>query len=353
MKLNRKKANIVKKAVEDWRAKGVLSDAESTRLLSTIEVATFDWKRLARYSFWSAIACLIISITSLIADQWVQDLIQKLSDLIQKIFHAPNVIKCVLTAICSAGLYHLGNRMIERRPQKVYENQAVLSLGVLATAWSVYYLGVALDTGSGHFSILFLFACIIYGLVGLHYRSTMIWVFALLSLGSWMGTETGYASGWGAYWLGMNYPLRFVLFGAVVTAASFLFLRINIYKSFFHPTLVIGLLYLFIALWILSIFGNYGDMDTWYHVKQYELFGWALLFGAVALGAVYQGLRYDNGATRGFGVTFFFLNLYTRFFEYFWDSLHKAIFFAILGASFWWLGTKAEKIWNLKFLEKH
>jgi len=34
-------------------------------------------------------------------------------------------------------------------------------------------------------------------------------------------------------------------------------------------------------------------------------------------------------------------------FEYFWDSTHKAIFFAILALSFWYLGSRAEKIWNL------
>jgi hypothetical protein len=37
-----------------------------------------------------------------------------------------------------------------------------------------------------------------------------------------------------------------------------------------------------------------------------------------------------------------------RFFEYFWDTLHKAIFFAALALSFWLLGTKAEKIWHLR-----
>ena len=41
------------------------------------------------------------------------------------------------------------------------------------------------------------------------------------------------------------------------------------------------------------------------------------------------------------------LNLYTRFFELFWDNLHKAVFFALLAASFWYIGSKAETIWNL------
>jgi hypothetical protein len=38
---------------------------------------------------------------------------------------------------------------------------------------------------------------------------------------------------------------------------------------------------------------------------------------------------------RGFGMTSFFIEPYTKFFEYFWEGLHKAIFFAILGVSFW------------------
>ena len=48
----------------------------------------------------------------------------------------------------------------------------------------------------------------------------------------------------------------------------------------------------------------------------------------------------------GFGVTFLGINLYTRFFELFWNNLHKAIFFALLAASFWYIGSKAETIWN-------
>ena len=50
---------------------------------------------------------------------------------------------------------------------------------------------------------------------------------------------------------------------------------------------------------------------------------------------------------RGFGLTFLFINLYTRFFEYLWDSLHKAVFFAVLAVSFWLLGSKAETLWHL------
>ena len=110
---------------------------------------------------------------------------------------------------------------------------------------------------------------------------------------------------------------------------------------------MIGLLHLFIALWIMSIFGNYGDMEQWHRVPHYKLLHWSLIFGAVAIAAIWYGLKHDDGVLRGFGLTFLSINLYTRFFEYFWNSIHKAAFFAVLAASFWYLGSRAERIWNL------
>ena len=81
--------------------------------------------------------------------------------------------------------------------------------------------------------------------------------------------------------------------------------------------------------------------------KHRELFLWSVLFAAVAAGAIYHSLKMDDGMTRGFGITFLGINLYTRYFEYFWGKTHKTIFFTVLAVSFWWLGSKAETIWQL------
>ena len=89
--------------------------------------------------------------------------------------------------------------------------------------------------------------------------SRLIWLFALVSLGSWFGTETGYQTHWSYYFLGMNYPLRFVLFGLVLVAACQLLKRQKWFHFFWELTYVIGLLYLFMSLWLLSIFGNLGQ----------------------------------------------------------------------------------------------
>jgi hypothetical protein len=345
MHVSKKEGRVLDQAIANWLDSDVISQTESEKLKGSYQVTSFDWKRVAKYSFWLAISCIVISISSAFADQW-------LIELFERVFNAPDSVKCIGFAICSGFLYFLGLRRKARFPEKVYSNEAILFLGVATTAASIALLGKVLDSGSGHFSILLLLAAIVYGLLGLWFPSNLIWLFSLLSLGGWFGAETGYASGWGAYYLGMNYPLRFVLFGLVlIFCGSYVFKQWESKRDFLRPTRAIGLLYLFVALWIMSIFGNYGDPENWERAKQIELFHWSLLFALASIAAIFHGVKYDDGMTRGFGLTFIFINLYTRYFEYFWDGTHKAIFFAVLALSFWYLGARAEKIWQLNLVK--
>ena len=340
MKLNKKSAVIVQAALQTWSETGLLDKNTGAKLNSSIEVMPFDWRRLAKYSVWIALICFFIALGSLLADQLIMQ-------LIQQYFNAPTAVKLLFFTALAITFIYYGMLRKAQHPQKVYTNEAFLVMGVAATATAIYYLGQTFKLQPDDQRHLLLLGCLVYGAIGAYFKANLIWVFALLSLGSWYGAETGYMSGWGAYYIGMNYPLRFVLFGGVLTAIG-LEIEHNVTdKSLAVSTLTMGLLYLFIALWILSIFGDYGDMSSWSSVRQYQLLPWSLLFGLVALAAIVHGLRYDNALTKGFGVTFLFINLYTRFFEYFWDSLHKALFFVILAVSFWYLGTRAEKIWYL------
>jgi hypothetical protein len=337
LKLNRKNASLIQNAVEQWKVSGVLTDVEASKLTQTIEVVPFDWKRLAKYSFWIAIICLVTAVSAILSDS-------ALMKLLRAIFDAPAGLRALGLAVIAGGFYYWGVTRKQKHIDKIYSNEALLFLGVLATAGSVWQIGEALGSGSDHFSVLLLLACAVYGIVGWIFKSNLIWLFSLVSLGGWFGAETGYVSGWGAYYFGMNYPLRFILFGGLLVAGTLVLQSKPKFEPFYRTTLIMGLLYLFMALWILSIFGNYGSMASWQEAKQIELFHWSLLFAMVAGGSVYHGLKTDNGVTKGFGITFLLINLYTRFFEFFWDGLHKAIFFALLAASFWWLGSRAEKI---------
>ena len=73
-----------------------------------------------------------------------------------------------------------------------------------------------------------------------------------------------------------------------------------------------GLLYLFISLWILSIFGDYGDMTSWYQARHMELFHWSLLSERRPVPPLRLGVkgrrRHAAGAA---GLVFWAWNLYT------------------------------------------
>jgi hypothetical protein len=334
-------ARVVRRALAEWERDGTLTAAESTRLAGSFRTAGFNWQRLARYSFRFAIACIVIAVGAVLTDSL-------LLTWIGRIFTAPAAVRAAGFAALAAGLFAFGARRRARMPEKRYSTEAVFFLGVCATAAAVVFLGQAVDTGSGRRSLLVLLAAGVYAAIAFWIPSTLVWVFALLSLGGWMGAETGYASGWGAYWLGMNYPLRFLLFGALLTGWSVGMGHWRRGRIFQHPTLVMGLLYGFVSLWLMSIFGNYGDVDAWTDVPQYQMLHWSLLFGAAALAAIWVGLRFEHRTALGFGLTFFWINLYTRYFEFFWDGLHKAVFFAVLGLSFWWLGSRAESLWSAR-----
>ncbi|WP_199636892.1 DUF2157 domain-containing protein [Serratia sp. PAMC26656] len=340
MKFSKKNAAVVRKALNGWVGEGALTAQQQEQLLQHVEVQPFDWRRLARYAFLAALASLVIAITSLFADS---DLLDWLSGLFR--FDTP--VRMAMAGILAALAYTWALRRRRHHPEKRYGNEAALFVAVLFTACALWQMGVWLDNGSGRVSLLLVFAALLYGVIGWFSRSGLVWWFALLSFGNAFGAETGYLSGWGAYWLGMSFPIRFIAFGAVLIAAALLLQPLLARRGLERVSLAMGLLYLFIALWLLSIFGNYGDLDSWYSVRQIELFHWSLLFGIAAAVVIWLGLKRDDAMLRGFGLTFLCINLYTRFFEFFWDSMPKAIFFVVLGLSLWALGHYAEKIWQL------
>lgn len=340
MKVTKSCAKTIHSALTHWNKEGMLNDEIKASLENDIQILSFDWERSAKHSFWVALICIVISISSLLLDK-------ALLRLLEAILNSSHSLKCMSLSTLSGIIYWISFKQRQKNPEKIFTNEAILFLAILTTSGAVYQFGRALHLENNNLSTLFLISFLIYGMIGFYFRSNLTWIFSLISLGNWLEAKTSYASGGGAYYLGMNYPVRFILFGSILVGLAPVFEKHKKFNHFYQSTLVMGLLYLFISMWILSIFGNHSDIRLWTQIKQIELFHWSLLFGLISGGAIYHGLKYGNTTTKGFGITFLFINLYTRFFEYFWNATHKAIFFGILAISFWILGTKAEKIWYL------
>ncbi|MHA4896907.1 DUF2157 domain-containing protein [Pedobacter sp. PWIIR3] len=345
MKIDQEKSEFLDEMLNHWQHQQLLSKEDVKRLKESYEIKTFDWRRLAQYSFWIAMACGVISLGALLVDE-------KILNYLRFIFDASDLMISVISAIAAVLIYYFAFKRKKSKSHQVFSNEALVFSGIMLTANAIAYLGKALDNGSSHFSLLILASVFIYGILAYVFQSRLIWAFVLLSLGAWFGTETGYLSRWNWYFIGMNYPLRFVLFGLVTTAASFLIRKIEKMEIFFQVNYIAGMVYLFVSLWMLSVFGNFGTLEEWYGVRQLSLFYWGIISAAVSILSIFIGLKYRDDIAREFGITFLFLNLYTRYFEYFWDNWNKALFFSVLAVSFWFIGRRAEKIWNLEFLKK-
>nr|WP_315402583.1 DUF2157 domain-containing protein [uncultured Sphingobacterium sp.] len=330
----------LEEAIQFWEKGNVIDASTAKAMVDSIDVKSFDWKRLARYAFWVALASLVFAVFSLMTDT-------AFLKFVDTLYEAPNILFCLFFGALAVLFYTLGFRYKTKFPNKNLSIETMMLIGVFSTAACIGFLGKVLDKNSMHYSLLFLLSVLIYGYLANRLKSKLIWVFMLVALGIWFATETAYHSDWGFKFWGMNYPLRFTIFGLMLTLiAIYVQPRFKKLIEFQPLSYLIGLLYLMISLWSLSIFGNYSDFYEWTLVRQYHIFYWGLLSTAVAAGLVIYGLKMKDNTTREIGFVFFVLNVYTRYVEYLWDNINRAIFFLILAVSFWFVGRWAEKLWQ-------
>ena len=99
---------------------------------------------------------------------------------------------------------------------------------------------------------------------------------------------------------------------------------------FFAAYESLGLVYLNLSLLILSIDGRA-------HAAP-----WIAVFTVAAVAQIVLGAWLKNSIFLGFGVTFAFIDGFTRFYETFWDSWEKGIFFLLIGLVTFGVGAACE-----------
>jgi hypothetical protein len=150
---------------------------------------------------------------------------------------------------------------------------------------------------------------------------------------TWFGGVTGYMSGWGAYFFGMNYPLRFFIVGLLMVGMSLIHRnaeqgRLRTYEGFFKVWLSGGVFFSEMALWLMSLFGNFGSIWGGHRETSGELFFFGLLWASFNAALLWLGSRYQLRMLRGYAITFLLIQGYTL---YFWKIARHMGF---VGASF-------------------
>ena len=351
---------VIRIALEEWTQKGliskdvcqaiqtngfskdVLSQASKAIPSSSLPSASTNqplsaaaWSKFTKYAFWGAIACFVIAVGVFLA----QARTKLFTVLGQNVF----LVEAILLAIGSVALFVAGMKRLRIRPEAHYSNEAVFFFASVFAWSSGYEFDFYWNSLSG--SSLVGMYTVLFAVVGILVRSNLVWVLSMVNLGLYT-----------ARFDVMNGPVtsamnpndstrvtmyRFVVLGLLlIIQAVFVFPREK-QRLAFHSqtTLIVGLLWYFVPMVPLSL-------NTPLVANSYEPVLWSLALFASCIVSIYCGVRFRNSVSKGFGLVFAFVFLFVKFFEFGYTTLNKGVFFAMLGAGLWVVGTRFELIWT-------
>lgn len=239
---------------------------------------------------------------------------------------ASPLVPGLLLAGVAAGLWHLGARLSldpARRHPLIGAALLTVSLMGLHGALSLVYVGLGGDRYES--SVPWLLLLTSAAALATAYRFRLRWPLLLglmlffHAVGSWHAY-----GGHGSYFADIQ-DERVMAVVALLAAAFGVWHesrleaeRLPQHVGFGGLYIIFGLLYLNLSLWFLSI--------GW----RAEL-AWVLVFTAAAIGQIVAGAFLKDSRFTGFGIVFLSIDIYTRFFEHFWDRLEAGSFFTVAG----------------------
>lgn len=236
------------------------------------------------------------------------------------------LVGAVLFFAAGAGLWLIGTRLARDPAQRLpVTGVAIITIGLILMGASLLLgtsEGEAGVPGSLPLALLVSAALSIATAYG--YRLRWPLLLGLLCLFHGLGSWERYG-GHGSYFFDIQDP-RSMAPIAALTAVLGLWHQhaeqqaLRRFSGFGRLYVIFGLLYLNCSLWFLSLDDPYRQTLTW-----------TLLFTLGAIAQLVIGARFQHPSFTGFAVVFLGIDLYTRFYEYAWDHLSAAAFFAVTG----------------------
>lgn len=246
-------------------------------------------------------------------------------------------VAAVLLGGVSAGLWYFGVRMAtDPRRLHPFTGAVLVTAGLAAAFGTFVLLHIALGGESEGRTIptIMLLTGVLGALTAYRYHLRWPLLLALLLFFHGLGAWHAYG-GHGAYFADIQDPkLMAVIALATIALGVWHERRLEIGPlwrciGFGGLYLIFGLLYLNLSLWFLTL--PRGPLD------------WVLAFTAAGIAQIVAGARLHDARFTGFGIVFLAIDLYTRFFEHFWDRLSAGTFFLFGGALAMILGYTFER----------
>lgn len=248
-----------------------------------------------------------------------------------------------------------GSRLKAARPRPIlgelFELAGAFALQGLTVVMAKHY-----STGSDNWPALLGIDAGLLLLLAYALGNRLILWYALADFFFYFGAETGYVSGWGAYYLGMTYPVRFLGIGLATLAAAWAhgeLVRGRLAK-FSRVYAHYGLLLINLSLWFLSLFGYFENANVRWDGTTAERLIFSALWAVVSVSSLLAGAKTGLRLLRGYGLTFLIINLYTFYFQFIVANSGAVWFVHLLltGGSMLWLGFHMEKVKSAAMLSE-
>jgi hypothetical protein len=225
----------------------------------------------------------------------------------------------ILFGLMSVSLLWFGRWIIQKKEMDK-TGSAIQLLGCFSLTALTFTLGIHHSSGSGNWPALVGIDTVLFFILAYILCNRLIVLYAVVNLFVWFGGQTGYISGWGAYWLEMNYPMRYLIAGILFSAFGLWHTwtqnkHLRAFSHFGRVYTHFGLLIINLSLWLFSLFGYFGERPSWSdNTGQRLLF--SLLWAAVSSGSIMFGIKKDHTIFRIHGIVFLLINIYTFYFQF-------------------------------------
>jgi len=308
----------VRRELDALLREGLLDEATHAQLGERYPIAGWDWHSLGRW-FLIFGAISIMAGAVMIGRTLFEFTLEKLA---------------ILLGIAMLAGFGGGLWLKNTRPALVWTSLGLELLGGLLLIGLTFALGAIYSTGSGNWPALLLIDLMLLLALSYGLHNVLLLVLSAVVFFSWFGGFTGYASGWGAYWFGMSYPLRFLLAAIAIIAIAVIHQQserglLASYRGFFKVWLSSGLFFAEMALWLLALFGNF-DLDShgWHQATFVERFLFHALWAGLNVALIGLGARLAMRMLTGYGATFLIIQIYTLFFAHLAE--HLGLFLSLL-----------------------
>ena len=227
-------------------------------------------------------------------------------------------------------------------------SSAIIAISSIFLSADIFTISYIINNSRDNFIILSLISIIIFFIIAYIKRNYAVLSIAIISIITWYGFE-GFEIA--ELDLQINNYIRFISISILMFLIGITDINKKLGSKYFRFSSIyytIGLLYLNIILAFMSVFGNYNYAIILKEYGNPYVIIYSSLFLLSNIITLIIGCKLRKYSIVKYSIFFIILNMYIRYFEYFYFRMNTWIFFIILGLTTVLIGIIIERIIKYK-----